>query len=126
MRTQTLSSVSMTEVVGHVDTSCTQEACGFVQSLLICYLRLVHLSIELLSDLPMALLDLSSPNRILISTASSSHLNVLFVVKSSHVHNLLLGATHNLRLLQTRRLEIGVIVLRLTREEILRVSGVVL
>jgi hypothetical protein len=115
-------SVCMPKIIGHVCAG--KEACGFVQSrLVLSCLRLRNLSTELLANLPLTCLELTSARSVLMSITVRSHLHILFVVVGDDV---LLCACNDLWLLKTRRRDIRMYILTLTREEVLRIGLVLL
>lgn len=95
--------VQLAHIVGHVDASGAQKACGFVQSRVWigCCLRVGHLSgIELLTDLGLSPLE-GCASGVLVAAALSPHLHVLLVVKLSHDGGALGDAGDDLGLMKT-------------------------
>lgn len=125
-----LGRVLLIHAVSHVDSSCTQKACGFVQSWLVWILsclRVGHLSgIELLTDLGLVSLEASSIGRVLMPTTLSSHLYVLFVIEVTHDGVVLWHSTNDLGLVNLRPMHVRIIILTLFWEEVLRVCFVFL
>ena len=120
----------LVHIVSHVYSSCTQKACGFVQSriVLICSsLRVVHLSgIKLMTELTLISLILSSTWRVVIAVACWPRLDVFFVIELLVSLVVLFITSNDLWLMETRLMSTCLVILTSLRKEVLGISLILL